>query len=218
MRAVVTMYGDLTADGPPSPALAALDLLRAYAHDCLHYGSARTYQMRDGAVIRTQYGVNFRRVGGRTYSAPDLTGTTGTRNLGVVMEGACDREARVITRHVAAQHRISADSGIDAYALRDVTGQHTTIEAPPGLSTEQAAYLTSMAKYEAGVDARYVAFLADIGGAEQEDLHSLILASMISGDLVPLCTWLDRRHGPGSFAALFMSPLYLGNTEMVLAS
>lgn len=216
MRAIVTMYGDMTADGPASPALAALDLLRAYAHDCLHYGSARTYQMREDAVVRTQYGVNFRRTNGRTYSAPDMGGTTGTRNLGVVMEGACDREARALTRRIASQHRVTADSGVDGYALRDVTGQLTTIDTPSGLCNEQTAYLTSMAKYEAEVDVRYADFLAEIGGAEQEDLHSLILASMISGDLAPLCLWLDQRHGPGAFTALFMSPLYFGG--MVLAS
>jgi hypothetical protein len=213
MRALVTMYGDM--DTPRGSSLAVLDLLRAYAHDCLHYGSYRSYQMRDGRPMRTQYGINFRRADGRSYSAPDGYDATGTRNLGVVMEGACDREARSITRQIATAHGITADGGIDDYALRDVTGRLDVVDLPPGLSPEESAYLTSMGKYQAGVNTKYTAFLEEIAGAEAEDLHTTILASVISGSMVRLCAWLDKRHGPGSFAALFMAPRYM---ELVLAS
>ncbi|MEV5813446.1 recombinase family protein [Streptomyces mutabilis] len=52
----------------------------------------------------------------------------------------------------------------------------------------------------------------------KDAVHSLILSTVISGDMAPLCDWLDRRHGPGTFAALFMSPHYFGHPEMVLAT
>jgi hypothetical protein len=84
MIAAITVYGDLLAPVPAPPQAVALDLLRSYAHDCLHYGTFRRYQLsQDRQPVRTQYGINFRRLDGRTYSAPDLPGTTCTRNLGI---------------------------------------------------------------------------------------------------------------------------------------
>ena len=214
MQAVITMYAGMNAGAPEVPALAVLDLLRAYAHDCLHYGSFRSYQMHGGEVVRTQYGLNFRRHDGRSYSAPDLGTSPTTRNIGVVMEGACDREARSITRLTAATHDITV-AGTDGFAYRDVTGQLDSSDvvelaaAPKDPDSERSAYLASMGKYEASINARYRVFLAEIGQAEAEGLHSLILSSTISGDTAPLCSWLDHRYGPGTFAAMFMAPGYL---------
>ncbi|RSO50677.1 hypothetical protein DMH15_00780 [Streptomyces sp. WAC 06725] len=161
IRALVTAYGDLGAPEPRVFALTVLDLLRCYAHDCLHYGSCRTYRLRDGDVVRSQYGVNFRRADGRSYSAPGRADARSTRNIGTVMEGACDREARAITWRVVNAHGIapSGDTGIDAVAYRDVTGQLTSNDVArlvdTGTETETGAYLTSMGRYEAHVNARY---------------------------------------------------------------
>lgn len=222
MRAVVTMYADMNAGAPEVPALAVLDLLRAYAHDCLHYGSYRSYRMHGGEVVRARYGLNFRRHDGRSYSAPDRGTSPTTRNIGVVMEGACDREARSVTRLTAAAHGITA-AGTDGFAFRDVTGQLDSADVvalagvPKDPASERAAYLASMGRYEANVNARYRVFLTEIGQVEAEDLHSLILSSTISGDAAPLCAWLDRRYGPGTFAAMFMAPGYLsfgGSTDL----
>ncbi|MDG4533154.1 hypothetical protein [Streptomyces sp. AV19] len=214
MQAVITMYGGMNEAVPEAPALAVLDLLRAYAHDCLHYGSYRSYQLHGGEVVRTQYGLNFRRQDGRSYSAPDRGTSPTTRNIGVVMEGACDRESRSITRRTAATHGGTA-AGINGFAFRDVTGQLDSADAvelagaPKDPASESTTYLASMGRYEANVNTRYRAFLAEIGQAEAEDLHSLILSSTISGDMTLLCAWLDCRHGPGTFAAMFMAPGYL---------
>jgi len=41
MDAAVTVYGDLTGQAPMSPQAVALDLVRSYAHDCLHYATFR---------------------------------------------------------------------------------------------------------------------------------------------------------------------------------
>ncbi|MFF7098439.1 hypothetical protein ACFY9A_39650 [Streptomyces rubradiris] len=131
-----------------------------------------------------------------------------------MMEGACDREARSITHQTAVTHGITA-TGIDGFAFRDVTGQLDSADAvelagaPKDPASESTAYFASMGKYEANVNARYGAFLTEIGQIEAEDLHSLILCSAISGDMTLLCAWLDRRYGPGSFAAMFMAPGYL---------
>ncbi len=119
MIAVITRYGHLASPEPPNPQLAALDLIRAYAHDSLHYGTYRRYQHNpDGTgPVRTRYGINFRRPDGRPYSRPDAPGTISTRNLGIIMEGATeswkaltDREARAITRSTALRARITPPS------------------------------------------------------------------------------------------------------------
>ncbi|MET9290929.1 hypothetical protein [Streptomyces sp. NPDC003077] len=214
MRALVTAYGDLNRDAPAHPALTVLDLLRGYAHDCLHYGSYRSYQLSGGEVVRTHYGVNFRRGTGRSYSPPDATNSPTTHNLGTVMEGACDREARSLTRQAAALHGITARTGrgtTDRFAFRDVTGQLNAVDtaalgsASPEAGPDCAAYLAAMGRYETGVNTRYGAFLDEIGRAEATGLHATILHSVISGDTATLCAWLNRRHGPGAFTALFLA-------------
>ena len=75
MDAAVTVSGDLTGQTPASPQDTALDLMRSYAHDCLHYATFRRYRLTDrGEIARVQYGINFRHSDGRTYSAPDDPG------------------------------------------------------------------------------------------------------------------------------------------------
>ncbi|MBL1099766.1 hypothetical protein JK363_24470 [Streptomyces sp. 205] len=218
MRALITVSGPLASGLPADSELAALDLLRAYAHNCLHYGSFRSYRLRSDEIVRTQYGVNFRRYDGRTYSAPDLVGSPTTRNLGVVMEGACDREARTITRLTARRLGIARPEGMAAYVFRDVTGILTTADtaalcrpvprASPAPTEPAASFLESMGKYQASVNARYGRFLADVGREEAADLHTAVLRAMLSGSLTGLSAWLDRRHGPRSFPALFLHPGY----------
>ncbi|KNB53083.1 hypothetical protein AC230_09340 [Streptomyces caatingaensis] len=218
MRAVITVAGPLASGLPEDPELSALDLLRAYAHDCLHYGSFRSYRLRSGEIVRTQYGVNFRRYDGRTYSAPDLAGSPTTRNLGVIMEGACDREARALTRQIARLLGIARTGGMSAYVFRDVTGTLTTADtaalsrpahrAAHAPTEPAASFLDSMRTYQESVNARYGRFLADVGRDEAADLHACLLRATLSGSLAGLSAWLDRCHGPRSFASLFLNPGY----------
>jgi hypothetical protein len=49
MEAAVTVLGDLTGQAPVSPRAATLDLVRSYAHDCLHYATFRRYRLNTGA-------------------------------------------------------------------------------------------------------------------------------------------------------------------------
>lgn len=123
MGAIVTRYGDLADPSAVPAALVALDLLRAYVHDCLHYGAFREYRMWGGRVVRTAYGINRRDQYGRSYSAPDPSGSASTRNLGVVMEGAGDREARSIARAAAANCGVpEPEHPVDRLAYRDAIG------------------------------------------------------------------------------------------------
>ena len=220
MYALITAYGPMGVGLPEWPDMAALDLLRAYAHDCLHYGSYRSYRLRGDEVVRTQYGVNFRRHDGRTYSAPDLAGSPTTRNLGVVMEGACDREARSIARAAAQQGGVAEPVGINRYGYRDVTGlldvtdtdELALQEVRDAVAPSPAAadLLGAMGRYQVSVNQRYGMFLEETGRSEADDLHATVLTSVITGVLSPVCTWLRERHGPKAFESLFLSPAYFG--------
>lgn len=216
MAALITMYGPMQQDTPADAELALLDLVRAYAHDCLHYGSARRYVLTDGKVVRTQYGVNWRRLDGRTYSSSDPQDATHTRNLGLVMEGACDREARHLTRQVADLYDITGSGSPDSpdwWAYRHVTGHLGAAENWEGLDRriggEAGAYVASLCRYEDNVNRRYERWLAEVGGDEPKDLHDRVVSAIISGDTVGLCRWLDSRHGPGTFAGMFQVGGYL---------
>ncbi|WP_338684815.1 hypothetical protein QD712_30215 [Streptomyces acidiscabies] len=204
MVSVITMYGPLETAAPQHPELALLDLLRAYAHDCLHYGSRRQYVDVGGRPTRTQYGINFRHFSGRSYSAADSRDTSGTRNIGVVMEGACDREARRITRETAERAGLHEPADpMGRLAFRDCTGTLTPEDAAPGVR-----YADALHRYESGVNLKYAEFLTEFGLGEEEELHVHLLRAMISGDVQRLSAWLDARHGPGTFPGIFLSGTY----------
>ncbi|MDH6701914.1 hypothetical protein [Streptomyces sp. MAA16] len=213
MVAVITMHGPMERRTPERPALALLDLLRAYAHDCLHYGSRRRYVEVAGLPVRTQYGINYRRATGQSYSVADERGSRHTRNLGVVMEGACDREARSITRKTAERFGITEPADVlGALAFRDVTGTLTeedsrrAVDVPE--SAERTQYAAALRNYEIGVNRRYLHFLGEFAPGEEYECHTRLLAAVISGDTTRLGAWLDDRHGPGTFAGLFRTPGY----------
>ncbi|MFD5751019.1 hypothetical protein [Streptomyces sp. NPDC127033] len=213
MVAVITMHGPMERRTPECPALALLDLLRAYAHDCLHYGSRRRYVEVGGMPVRTQYGINYRRATGQSYSAADQCGSRHTRNLGVVMEGACDKEARSITRQTAEQFGVTEPSdSLGVLAFRDVTGTLTDEDArrvadiPEG--GERARYTAALSGYERDVNRRYAYFLTEFAPGEEHECHMRLLAAIITGDVNDLGTWLDERHGPGTFTGLFRTPGY----------
>ncbi|MEV8322393.1 hypothetical protein [Kitasatospora sp. NPDC056731] len=211
LASVITMYGRLNDPGSASPELGALDLLRSYAHDCLHFGSFREYRLQGGQVIRSRYGINRRDTQGQAYSALDKDDAVSTRNLGVIMEGATDREARMIAAMVADRLGLAERIALpDQLAFRDTTGRLKPSDFDhfePGVATR---FQLAMAGYERGIGARYQRFLAEMGGATAGALHELIVAAMISGDLARLTNWLARRHGPGSFPRIFRSPAYKG--------
>ena len=205
MDAAVTVLGDLTGATPASPQAAALDLVRSYAHDCLHYATFRRYRLTDrGEIARVQYGINFRQPDGRTYSAPDVPGDGPTRNLGIVMEGATDAEATAIVRQAAQSCGITGtdpEAGVRGLAFADVTGTVTVGGTKAALLLDHP-YARSLGRFSRTGTLRYRALLSELDGSPA-DGHSQIVAAMISGDLAPLEAWLDDRRGPGSFARMF---------------
>jgi hypothetical protein len=204
--AVISRYGDRTGRVRPAPGVVGLDLVHAYVHDCFHYLTFRSYWLGNGdggyGIHRQRHGINYRRESGHTYSARDAQGSTSTRNLGVVMEGAFDIEATAVAREAVTRTGIRCPaSGIDYYAFLDAVGQGQTAPA-------EGPWLESMNGYVRGVTAPYGAFLSDVGGPDVRELHELIVTATLSGNVDSLQSWLDERYGPGEFAALFRSPAY----------
>jgi len=210
MDAAVTVYGDLTGQLPASPQSAALDLVRSYAHDCLHYATFRCYRLSDrGEIARIQYGINLRHPDGRSYSAPDEPGDGPTRNLGILMEGATDAEATAITRRAATEAGIVAmkpDPGLPGLAFADATGILTARRIMDAQGSAHP-YARSLGRFNQAVTARYRAFLCELA-SDPAELHDLIVMAMTSGNRVPLEAWLDARRGPGCFARLFRAPSF----------
>ena len=208
MDATVTVFGDLTGRTLVLPQAVALDMVRSYAHDCLHYATFRRYQLTArGEIARVQYGINFRQHDGRTYSAPDSPGDGPTRNLGILMEGATDAEAASIARQTAESCGITSmdpEPGMSGLALADATGALTA----DGTRTAMASghpYARSLGRFNRTVTARYRALLSELG-AEPDATHGNFIAAMLSGDLAPLEAWLYAQHGAGAFARLFRAP------------
>jgi hypothetical protein len=210
MDAAVTVYGDLTGRTQVSPQAAALDLVRSYAHDCLHYATFRRYQLTDrGEIARVQYGFNFRQLDGRTYSAADEPGDGPTRNLGIVMEGASDAEATAVARQTTEFCGIAGMNpgpGVHGLAFADATGTVTADLAGAALSSDQP-YARSLGRFARTVTLRYRAFLAELG-PDPADAQGRFTTAMVNGDIAPLEAWLDARHGRSSFARLFRSPSF----------
>jgi hypothetical protein len=217
MDAAVTVLGDLTCAAPAPPQIAALDLVRSYAHDCLHYATYRRYRLTDrGEIARVQYGINFRQPDGRTYSAPDTLGGGPTRNLGIVMEGATDAEATAIARQAAQSCGITGTdpgAGVPDLAFADLTGTVTADSNEAALLPDHP-YARSLGRFADTVTLRYRALLSELD-ANPADAHGQVVTAMISGDLAPLEAWLDARHGPGSFARMFRAPAFGGEPELV---
>jgi hypothetical protein len=210
MTATITVYGQLTAGACASPQAVALDLLRSYAHDCLHYGTYRRYRRTpDGQVARVQYGINFRGLDGSTYSAPDPPDAITTRNLGIVMEGATDTEATTIARQAAATAGITSMTGLASvarHAFADTTGTLTTT-AIQDAGVAAHPYLRALAGFNRAVTGRYQALVRQLDD-DRDELHQHLVTAMISGDLTELEQWLEARHGPGCFASTFRSPAW----------
>lgn len=219
--AIMSLSGALSCC-PVDRTLATLELIRAYVHDTLHHNSYRLffplpYGGSPGqSFYRFQYGINFRRWNGKSYSAKDPIRSATTRNLGNIMEAATDRFAHEFVSSIADQIGYTAPSNpTENWVYRDCTGQLTptdmlhlreiergtaTIDAPPVFQT----YLKNLRLFVQYVTMRYRCFLVEFDPREKYKLHELLLEGMLSGKLRSLSKRLDAICGEKqSFSRLF---------------
>ncbi len=224
--AMVSLSGLLSAY-PVDRTLVTLELIRAYAHDTLHHNTHRLFlslpDQRNGEATfyRFQYGINFRRWNGKSYSAKDPISASTTRNLGNIMEAATDRFAHEFVLFLVDKVCYTPPaSSAEEYIYRDCTGKltlediiylrniekgYTFVEANPAFKI----YLRNMRLFVQYVTMRYRHFLKEFDPEEKHALHSLILECMLSGKLKKLCQCLDEIYGTKhSFVTLFKTSAY----------
>lgn len=219
------------SDQPIDPTLRTLELVRAYSHDTLHYNTYRLYcpllsSSSISSFYRLQYGINFRRWDGMSYSTKDPARARTTRNLGTIMEGATDHFAHQITFSLAKASGYTPDSAgaplLCDVLFRDCTGQMTTTdvrwlralergEQQAPLPQNAQSYLLSLRRFVQYVTLRYRHFLEEFdAGAQESHLHHLIIESMLTGNMKRLCAYFDRKQSSkGSFMRLFKSSSYV---------
>jgi hypothetical protein len=209
MDAAVTVFGDLTGTAPVSPQAAALDLVRSYAHDCLHYATFRRYRLTAGArsPASSTASTSASRTGAPTppptppAAAPPATWASSWRGPPT-------------PRPLPSPGRPRSPAGSPARTLRRACpawfSPTSRAPSPPTASRRRSCWTTltpdPLGRFGNTVTLRYRALLSELD-ASPADAHSQIVAAMISGDLAPLEAWLDARHGPGSFARMFRAPL-----------
>lgn len=212
---------------PLDRTLRTLELIRSYTHDTLHHNTYRLFlpmpmNQPGASFYRAQYGFNFRRWDGATYSSKDAIYSPTTRNLGNIMEGATDRVAHEIVLSVAQEIGYrpfpSASHPIEDYIYRDCTGLLSphdmvqmrdiergirTIDVHPAFKT----YLKSMRLFVQYVTMRYRCFLSELDPDQHWQLHEIIVDSMLSGKVKVLSHCLDAcTKSHESFISLFRAP------------
>jgi hypothetical protein len=214
---------------PLDRTLRTLELLRSYTHDSLHHNTYRLFlpTHRPGvSFYRAQYGFNFRRWDGATYSLKDAVYSPTTRNLGNIMEGATDRVAHELVLSVAQlanyQPSPSASHPIEDYIYRDCTGQLTPLDMVQMRDTERGTrtldvsptfktYVKPMRLFVQYVTMRYRSFLFELDPDQHFGLHETIVRSMLSGKVKDLSHCLDScTKSRKSFISLFKAPHFQG--------
>jgi hypothetical protein len=231
--ALTSLSGAL-AGQPVDRTLVTLELIRAYTHDTIHHNTYRLLyplpQKDAMSFYRFQYGINFRKWTGVTYSAKDRVRSKTTRNLGNIMEAATDRFAHELVFALAqeiqydpgSRHLCSPSSPdpISDYVYRDCTGQLTEVDMSRLRDIERGqgelittpnfqSYLQSMRLFVQYVTMRYRQFLAEFDPEQHGQLQRLIIRSMLSeaGSVRELCLFLDAQQSrKRSFVSLFKSP------------
>lgn len=229
-QVAITSLSGVLSCCPVDRILATLELIRTYVHDTLHHNSYRLFfPLPHGgspgqSFYRFQYGINFRKWNGKSYSAKDPIRSATTHNLGNIMEAATDRFAHEFVSSIADRIGYTAPSTpTENWIYRDCTGQltpadmlhlreiergTTTIDATPAFQM----YLKNLRLFVQYVTMRYRCFLTEFDPQRDYRLHDLILSAMLTGRLRRLCQYLDAIcERKQSFSRLFKSSHYNGD-------
>ncbi|MGH8906788.1 MAG: hypothetical protein ACRD0K_09790 [Egibacteraceae bacterium] len=181
--------------------IRTLEVARSYLHDSIHASSYRTFRRRyetpDRPIYRAQYGVNFRRPCGTSYSPRHYVQELPVRlNLGVLMDGltarAIARSLRPLVADIAAIKLSPEEKTLIADVICDL----------PSIDPSSSAY-----RFHRSVTDHVRRFLTFWHSAGFEDT---LFKAMISGHMGKLCRHVDRMTcTPGAWKTLFMSAHWL---------
>jgi hypothetical protein len=177
-----------------SPTLCAADALRSYIHDSLHNATFRSFRIgSSGEVFREQYGVNFRREDGISYSAPTLSGSRNI-NLNLLMDGIVTlKTAEAFAQGILTLFLLPRTSADEAM-VADITCRSEELPSDhPATAFHDLVVLPTRR------------FLADHG--IEENGVDLIFAAMKSGRTREFVRRIEAS-GQQSWREMFLSPSY----------
>jgi hypothetical protein len=169
---------------------------------------------------RFQYGINFRRWDGRTYSDKDPLKRKTTRNLGVIMEASVDRFAQELAEGVASASKLERQNEWTDFVRRECLGQLTEedlkmlkrIQKIPNKYNRPDSvrdYLKNLRLFAEYLTFRYRRFLPEFDPEGKRGLHQMILQGILFGKMRHLVKTLDHiQQEKQSFKTLFKSTDY----------
>jgi hypothetical protein len=185
-----------TAIQMPHLGIRTLEIVRCYLHDSIHAASFRTFRrVPEGVsgrfpIYREQYGFNFRRPSGISYSHPRLTDQVPHAiNLNVLMDGLNAIIVSELLRPWVGAFVRAEVSPLEAEALAEIVGQ-------------RVAHRRGSWFFESVVrpTRRFLIYWGE------EPLKQLLFAAMMSGKMANLCAYFDSALGArGAWKRLFMS-------------
>ncbi|HWA64476.1 MAG TPA: hypothetical protein VG866_01280 [Candidatus Paceibacterota bacterium] len=196
-----------------SKKLRTVELLRDFVHDCLHHSTFRSFRRaaripakspseakhRVPEVYREQYGINFRNEDGLSYSSPELTKRSPESiNLNLLMDGVV-----VLVTAWALQAEVGNIECVST--LETELKKEIFIESFEGVSLRHAR------SFHDSVTVPSKLFIENWGG---NYFTTLVLQSMISGDLIRLKQFFEERTGiENAWEKLFKRPEFSFSTE-----
>jgi len=161
-----------------SNLIRTAELIRNYMHDSIHAASFRSFakgHSQTGDIFRYQYGFNFRRADGISYSLPQLTAEHAPYaiNLNVLMDGlAIISVGEAIAELYKNQLREESTTELEIRLVTDIID-------PAGAGSEPLAYGN---KFNQAVARSTREFVKYWSFGDEQGFRRLLFHSMMSGD------------------------------------
>lgn len=192
-----------------SREVRTVEALRCIIHDSIHASTYRRIRrvprniQTDASVYREQYGFNFRKANGLSYSSPELTKRSPEAiNLNLLMDGLTVIMTERVMVQLIGDRRIKSVTVLEGELLKEITGQPFDESVfPQALSFHQSVVVSS------------VRFVERWGG---ETFTRNALGAMISGDLGEIKAYFAEQYGqPDAWEYVFKRPEYKNGGEGV---
>lgn len=182
--------------------VATLELARSYLHDCIHNASFRTIRvLPEGVdsrflVFREQYGINFRKADGSSYSAPHTPEESPRYiNLGVLMDGVTALMTAEFLKPYTSQLKIESLNSFEKTIIADID-----------IDFDYLPDDHRGKRFHQNVTVPTQSFIEHWGGSE---LYEHLKKSMLNGKMRQLTKYFDSKTGEvNSWPKLFKSPSY----------
>lgn len=202
--------------------LTTLELLRSYFHDSIHYNTFRSYKLkinyakeivRLDDVHRFQYGFNFRKEDGITFSSLDAETAKSTRNLGIIMEGVTDDYSKIAVQRIIEEEKVYLNdlSPFENVVLNEIisTSFSEAYLSDTAFTTEESRYIIRINDAYKSVWKLYYSFLSDFSTSSKNEFRDFIFTTMISGDHIAFKDYFNRfANDINGFEKIFKSPKY----------